>query len=505
MSSDSLKRLVELISSAGNIHELISRVAADGELLQNIRSFYQDGLTTPLADQERLRELCRSCHITPEDFEERIGFIARTLNLAPSEKDYYSVLGVDRQATCEEIKQAFRRLSFEHHPDLHPEDPQAGEVFKELLQAYEVLQNDTLREHYDRRISQPALKEEDPKEGPEPGWWSRRTPLYPLGLVTALLLILAFSLDFQPWLTDRSFSGSNLAPPSERLGNLNPISPPQNPQKDNGDSERVMNKERDIGLEEEAALEPAEKAAGNATALRARTKRIAKAEMTVKPEVKSETSTPEHVQERHQKADDTSLKQSGPVSGLPVEPMLEPEQALTGPTQDTPTEISLSLSGTTNVAREDLRRNQEPVRENSGILSDQKAEAESEEDKLYSLQSIQNQIEDFLKSFTRAYEHRDLASFMAFFESDALDNGQPIRKKKSKYQTDFERATDVSYRIMLRKWLIDENGVNVQGTFQLSATLDKTKPIKAEGDIQFDLIRCGDDFQVHRLDYKFRD
>ena len=66
-------------------------------------------------------------------------------------KDYYEILGMDRQATAEEIKKAFRSLAMVHHPDRNPADRgQAEEKFKEINQAYQVLGDSTSRWLYDQ-------------------------------------------------------------------------------------------------------------------------------------------------------------------------------------------------------------------------------------------------------------------------------------------------------------------------------------------------------------------
>ena len=64
-------------------------------------------------------------------------------------RDYYEVLGVDRGASPEEIKRAFRRLAREHHPDVKKDDPEA-ERFKEINEAYQVLSDPERRAHYDQ-------------------------------------------------------------------------------------------------------------------------------------------------------------------------------------------------------------------------------------------------------------------------------------------------------------------------------------------------------------------
>lgn len=64
-------------------------------------------------------------------------------------KDYYKILEVNKNASQEEIKKAFRRLAKKYHPDLHPDDENAQEKFKEINEAYEVLGNEDKKKKYD--------------------------------------------------------------------------------------------------------------------------------------------------------------------------------------------------------------------------------------------------------------------------------------------------------------------------------------------------------------------
>lgn len=67
-----------------------------------------------------------------------------------AEKDYYKVLGVDRSASADEIKNAYRKLAKKYHPDLNKDSAQAAEKFKEINQAYEVLSDPTKKSNYDQ-------------------------------------------------------------------------------------------------------------------------------------------------------------------------------------------------------------------------------------------------------------------------------------------------------------------------------------------------------------------
>jgi curved DNA-binding protein len=64
--------------------------------------------------------------------------------------DYYTVLGVGRKATTEEIKKAYRKLARKHHPDLNPNDKEAERKFKEINEANEVLSDPDSRKKYDK-------------------------------------------------------------------------------------------------------------------------------------------------------------------------------------------------------------------------------------------------------------------------------------------------------------------------------------------------------------------
>jgi len=67
-----------------------------------------------------------------------------------SKKDYYEVLGVNRDASEEEIKKAYRKLAMKHHPDRNPDNPKAEEHFKEAKEAYETLSDGQKRAAYDQ-------------------------------------------------------------------------------------------------------------------------------------------------------------------------------------------------------------------------------------------------------------------------------------------------------------------------------------------------------------------
>ena len=66
------------------------------------------------------------------------------------ERDYYEVLGVQKGASDDDIKKAFKKMARKYHPDLHPDDKECEEKFKEVNKAYDVLSDPEKRQRYDQ-------------------------------------------------------------------------------------------------------------------------------------------------------------------------------------------------------------------------------------------------------------------------------------------------------------------------------------------------------------------
>ena len=65
-------------------------------------------------------------------------------------RDYYEVLGVEKNASEDEIKKAYRKIAIKYHPDRNPGDKEAEEKFKEAAEAYNVLHDPKTRQQYDQ-------------------------------------------------------------------------------------------------------------------------------------------------------------------------------------------------------------------------------------------------------------------------------------------------------------------------------------------------------------------
>jgi len=96
-------------------------------------------------------------------------------------KDYYTVLGVERNASASDIKRAYRKLAMQFHPDKNPGDKQSEEKFKEINEAYEVLSNPSKRARFDQIADSYQSWQ---RTGGQPGGfdWSRWTTGAPGGM-----------------------------------------------------------------------------------------------------------------------------------------------------------------------------------------------------------------------------------------------------------------------------------------------------------------------------------
>jgi len=67
-----------------------------------------------------------------------------------AKRDYYDILGVNKSASKDEIKKAYRTTAFKHHPDKNPGNKASEEKFKEASEAYSVLSDDGKKTNYDQ-------------------------------------------------------------------------------------------------------------------------------------------------------------------------------------------------------------------------------------------------------------------------------------------------------------------------------------------------------------------
>ncbi|GLT60707.1 hypothetical protein SLA2020_334630 [Shorea laevis] len=88
-----------------------------------------------------------------------------------SARDYYDILGVNKNATASEIKKAYLGLAKKWHPDVNKDDPEAGKKFQDVQKAYEVLRDENKRAEYDQ-VGHEAFEQQQDNSGFNPGGFS---------------------------------------------------------------------------------------------------------------------------------------------------------------------------------------------------------------------------------------------------------------------------------------------------------------------------------------------
>ena len=93
--------------------------------------------------------------------------------------DYYKVLGVDKSASQEDIKKAYRKLARKHHPDLNPNDKEAHKKFQQVNEANEVLSDPEKRKKYDQygKDWQHAEQFEQARQSQQQGYEKKPSPV----------------------------------------------------------------------------------------------------------------------------------------------------------------------------------------------------------------------------------------------------------------------------------------------------------------------------------------
>jgi len=100
---------------------------------------------------------------------------SRDRKLSSSGESMYVLLGVAREATHDEIRRAYRKAALRHHPDKNPDDPTAGDRFREIGRAHYILTS-TRRDIYDRHGSEGIYMAETYGEGPARYYYRFQNP-----------------------------------------------------------------------------------------------------------------------------------------------------------------------------------------------------------------------------------------------------------------------------------------------------------------------------------------
>lgn len=547
---DFLPRLVKLVAARDNPHDLITEVAADADLLDLCRQLYRENGFGSVPGRPELIDLCRANRVPVAYFSDRLELIARILNFTAQPQDYYHILNIHRNASQQEIRRAFRQQSLASHPDTNPGDPDAAERFRSVLQAYEILGNEQLRDHYDRSLTIHEWVEQAPGEAGEESssGMRKRTWLCLAGALAAGLLLLVFSIDYQGLMTEKYYhyragvqsrrgADSRSEPQQDLLQRPMPdltaaadrfrmggggAALPAGQCKDGG-----LTGDPNPGIKTaERLLLPAASSVLSTAAPEGRKPDIPEllielASMQESPRAsRPAPGVPEQVSGNspadEKKVGEKAATAKDSKSGKDIVPEKPSAKVADKVSEGTETgnaaqraETEKPAEKTADAAPQRKKDEDDEQRVASVPVAAPPTPVEepgvvaAEEQRVEPVESLRERVEDFLRRYALAYQQRDLNLFSSFFAENAVENGRPVKSLTSEYLNTFARTEKIRFQIHLRNLSRLKDGVDAEGSFHLTVQTRGGSPVESEGSISLELVETGDDFKVRALDYAF--
>jgi len=368
-------------------------------------------------------------------------------NARSMQSDFYKRLGISLDASNQEIKAAYRNKAREAHPDTETGE---NEEFIKIQEAYQVLSEASLRRQYDlsRRYAGRWDWHEDSaisNEWQESFLQRHRMAAFFVGII---LLLVGFA-----FLAD------------------------------------IVNQQYDL-KKEMALVKPESKTEPQAESPPKKLSEIL-------PITRNELPA---IVEIHNKASNISMQSiespSPDRNTNELKPVKETKSAVTDFKEEEV--IAESQKHAQHVAQVS---GEEKTQEPSDIkpLKEKEAEVVSE--------PLSVKLKDFLGTYCKTYEDRNIEKFINFFADDAMENGEPFKSLLPKYRENFETIDRISYHIDMANylWDLDQNRVRIEGEFFLEWQKEKgSKPNNFSGNIKMGLIFHQDSFLIKNLSYSFK-
>ncbi len=397
-------------------------------------------------------------------------------------KDYYKILGVEEEASADEIRARWTELIKQYHPDLWRTDAE-DERIKEINEAYEILKNESTRFHYDLER---ALKRSIIKKASRPGErrMSIRRIILPAGMVVLFLIVGLISLTWfhvgappKPKVPEEreQVPGRKTAPE---------IPPVKTESEVQGDLEIPKENSK------KGAIPQERKEIVSVSPQRSPQKILPKSIAPLKVEEKvAAKEEPKPVEEPVPKV----AAKSEPL--VSVEKEVAKEVAREAPKEvpkEVPKEISREVSK--EVAREAPK---EPPR---AVLHPGKKLVVSPPLPLVR----EKEVKQFFSSYIDQYRRRDIDGFLSFFSSKAIQNQKDgFNGIKNIYTKFFGQSRELRYHVEGMKTEIYQNAVDVKARFRVDQTLKRGGEQKVwTGTIHWVLVKEDGALKIISLDYQ---
>ncbi len=480
-----IRELVKKYSEHVGTESLIAFVADTNGMLAAGRALLQSIETGDSAGTDWLFRDCLQHNVVFHSFIEEINRLIAIFDPSRDKEDHFTTLGISPGAGRDEIKQAYRALSLQYHPDTaSPQHRDKPEKFIAINKAYQAL------------MTAQYLEEGDEKSTSGTQWRKNRSRKLSsghkkklFGYASAALVVLAIvstvasiNIKNRAMLTGlqrgaRPVSAFSIPPATKTVTPTtlpepvpdNPISPQkplpalQTVQTEQPpaqtliitDNAKLPDTQKIPVIKETAAPLPAQKPPA------------------MKPSVVHLTK--QHLKRKSAQAEPSVLP---PADTPPVEKEIK---IVTIPYKNTHNQVAVSPGVTAAL----------PVTPAKAIEKEQVQP------------DIQTRIDTFLADYIKAYQQRNLILFSSFFAADAVENGKAFTSMLPIYSKLFATTSDLTLKVEKTSWQQLDGKISFQGSFKVQVQYNDSHMFSGSGPIRFVLLDDKERYRVSILEYRF--
>jgi len=436
-------------------------------------------------------------------------------------KDYYQTLGVDEEASGEEIEARWAELMKQYRSRLHEREGEAAEKIKEIKEAYEVLRDPLKRKEYDfEKLLKRSILEKMHQRRKER--YDRKKRLIIRAGVVVLLLVGGFFVFKMAQLTlQQKPVPETPAPVAEAERVTSPSKPVPGEISKVSDQKSSQTVPEQIVKSQEATspvaklpkkeLEPKEKIA----------KETLKIEKPIFEEMpkKEVSKSPKPISEERPKVEEpkpVSTERQPAVGYVPVsERAKKPEVAIVNEKEKpkgTPKEVPKEVSQPLPKEEPKTIPQEPPVPQPSAAKQTKPVERVPSPKPVAPVAAIppmlhpfvkENEIRQFLAKYADRYTQRDIEGFLSFFSPMAIQNQKDgIEAIRKIYSRQFELYERLKYQLKDPKIEILEKNVKIRASYEIEQFSKKGAMKQLRGDIEWDLVKEGGELKILTIQYR---
>ncbi len=423
-------------------------------------------------DQQIIAWVDEECHKHTVDVRGFLYEVEQVVSIFQPElknDNNYDVLGVEEDASSEEIRQAYRKLSRKYHPDTAESGAdENGEKFVQMTKAYHALLDGDVEEPQQpfTPVSEQNWRVERKSE--ISGTQKKRNLLW-FAAITILMvivsLVVAVNYRNRAMIVGLQNNHSAFIPPETALL-VEDLIP---------EEEEIKEAPKEIPIEKIQDKEPTENI--EIVSSESKTERI------IKDEGATQSKTIDPVS--YESKDMLSPQQSSAVVKK-NEPNTDHEPITIS---RTPKKILTAKPYKSSVA----------VAKKNPIVVPPKLDRTDEERKAV----LQKRVEQFLLAYTESYKNKDLLAFSHFYNIHATENGKPLVETLPTYSELFQKSKTILFSIALSKWNKERRGIIADGRFHILIEYFDGSKDEGQGQISFLLNNQRNKLEILELNYRF--